>query len=265
MMTWLALVLAAVLALGGCSFPVQGAFIGRQLPAAPERSRTILIVYNHGFSGDTAGAYQPRLPPILDEVRRRNADVVVYSQVRNTTKLEAFHHAAYIEAAVGYFHRQQRVPLANIILAGQSCGGWGSLQAAAFALPEIGAVVAFAPTCHGRLPHSRDVRARRAAELRQLAEQARFPGLIFVYDGDGYYDVDDWAGFESRLPPDGPGLRVERLSRATVLRVCARCIRDSHSAVWGADFAATYLDTHLQPLIDRVRQSIRARVAGGGD
>ena len=79
MLTWLVLVLAVALALGGGGFPVQGAFIGRHLPVVPERSHTILIIYNHGFSGDNAGSYQPRLPPILEQIRERNADVVVYS------------------------------------------------------------------------------------------------------------------------------------------------------------------------------------------
>ena len=259
-----ALLLATALALGGCAFPVQGAFIGRELPDPTARPRTILIIYNHGFSGDTAGTYRPRLPPIFDVALKRNADVVVYSQVRNTSRLNAIDHGAYIEAAVEFFHRRQGMPLGNIILAGQSCGGWGSLQAAAFAFPEVGGVAAFAPTCHGRLPHSSDLRARRSWELAQLAQRARFPGLIFVYEGDTYYDLGDWTGFETRLPAGSAGLRIERLPWKTVVNVCARCTRDSHGAVWDNEFAAAYFESHLQPLIERVRAGIRLRMAAVG-
>jgi hypothetical protein len=178
------LLLAVALGLGGCSFPVQGAFMGRELPEVTDRTRTIVIIYNHG-STDLPGPARPRLPPILELARERNPDVVVYSQVRRQES-ERDRPQAYVEAAVAFFHEEQKVPLGNIILAGQSCGGWGSLQAAAFTYPEVGGVVAFAPTCHGRLPHSAELRARRTRELRMLAERARFPGLIFVYDGDRY-------------------------------------------------------------------------------
>jgi dienelactone hydrolase len=259
MLTWLALALAVALALGGGGFPVQGAFIGRHLPVVPERSHTILIIYNHGFSGDNAGSYEPRLPPILEQIRERNADVVVYSQVRNTTRLEAFHHAAYIEAAVDFFHRQQHVPLGNIILAGQSCGAWGSLQTAALRHPNVGGIIAFAPTCHGKLPHPQWLRARRAEDIDAFARRLRAPGTLFVYEGDSFYSPDDWERVDSAPGPREAGLHVELLSRERVLAVCHACVSDSHSAVWGEGFADAFYASHLQPLIDRVRAGILAR------
>jgi hypothetical protein len=238
---------------GGCAFPVQGAFVGRTLPPALERSHTIVVIYNHGFSTELAGRYQPRLPPILDAAQERNEDVVVFSQIRNTVRLQAIHHGSYVESAVQYFERLG-VPRANLILAGQSCGGWGSLQAAAFAYPDVGGVVAFAPTCHGRRPHTLETRMRRRGEIAQLGQRAVFPGVIFVYEGDSYYDVDDWSDFDAGRP-----LQVERLSRDDVLHVCGHCASDSHGAVWDQGFAAAYYDSHLRPLIERVRQRIRAR------
>ena len=253
------LVVALVVTLAGaCSFPVQGEFMGRELPLPPERTRTILVIYNHGFTSETAGTYRPQLPPILQTLARRNPDVVVFSQVRNTSRLDAVHHMSYIEAAIEHFHRQQGIPLGNIVLAGQSCGGWGSLQAAAYSYPQIGGVVAFAPTCHGRLPHSTQTRMRRLQEIEQLARRARFPGLIFLYEGDSYYDVDDWAGFHkaSGLPADG--VHIVRLGRDAVLRVCARCTLDSHGVVWDRQFDAAYYESEVQPLVERVRERIRA-------
>src|SRR5262245_23791768 len=103
-----ALTLAAVVALNaGCTFPVQGGFIGRELPEPSERPRTILIIFNHGFSSQSAGTYQPKLPPILERAVARNSDIVVFAQVRNTSRLEAVHHASYIEAAIDFFHRER--------------------------------------------------------------------------------------------------------------------------------------------------------------
>jgi hypothetical protein len=254
----LALLVGALAAAAGCAPAVKGAYMGRDLPPKPDRRRTIVIIYNHGFSSDSAGRYRPRLPPILETARIRNPDVVVFSQVRNTERLESVQHASYIESAVEYFERQG-VPHGNIILAGQSCGAWGSLQAAAFVYPDVGGVVAFAPTCHGKLPHSTETRQRRASEIGQLATRARFPAVIFVYEGDSYYDLDDWRGFDA--PPE-PELRVERVDRVTVMKVCARCTADSHAAVWDPHFRDTFFDTHVQPLIERVRERIRTREAG---
>ena len=46
-----------------------------------------------------------------------------------------------------------------------------------------------------------------------------------------------------------------------MLTVCGACVADSHSAVWGDGFADAFFETHLQPLIDVVRDRIRAQGA----
>ncbi|MBI1845941.1 MAG: hypothetical protein HY294_03685 [Candidatus Rokubacteria bacterium] len=245
--------LLAALALAACTVAVDGGFLGRSLPDGAQRSRTILIIYNHGFSSETAGAYRPTLPPILETARVRNPDVVVFSQLRNSNRLEAVDHAQYIAAAVETF-RRDGVPIEHMILAGQSCGGWGSLQAAAFLYPRIGGVLAFAPTCHGRLPHPAEITIRRATEIHELADRVRAPGVIFLYEGDSYYDVTEWDGFETGRPGE---LRVERLSRGMVLQLCSQCARDSHGVVWDTKFVPAYFETRVQPLIDRVRERMR--------
>jgi hypothetical protein len=253
-MTRVAGALLLCLLVAGCGARVQGSFLGRGLPLEPARRQTIVIIYNHGFSTDLAGHYQPRLPPILETARQRNPDVVVFSQVRNSIRLESAQHAGYIASAVEYFE-DLGVPRGNIILAGQSCGAWGSLQAAAFEVPDIGGVMAFSPTCHGRLPYSSETHLRRRREIDELAQHAAFPGVVFLYDGDAYNELDDWAGFAALAST----LKLERLDREAVTRTCERCARDSHGAVWDARFGSAYFDTHLQPLIEGVRERIRAR------
>src|SRR2546422_3379763 len=254
---------ALALAATPFTFPVEVQFVGRSLADRADPTRTIVLIYNPGFSRDTAGTYKPGVPPILQLAVDRNPDVVLFSQVRNASRLERTHHSDYIEAAVERFRQRDGIPPENIILVGQSCGGWGSLQAAAFTVPDVGGVVAFAPTCHGQLPHSSEVKRARESEIAQLAARARFPGVIFLYEGDSYYDLADWAGFEARARR-APDLKIARLARGRVLEVCARCPRGSHDAMSDARFGAAFFASHVQPLIDQVRERIRARAARSG-
>jgi hypothetical protein len=108
-------------------------------------------------------------------------------------------------------------------VSGQSCGAWGSLQTAAFRYPNIGDIVAFAPTCHGRRPHAPRLRARRGEEILAIARQLRAPGMLFLYEGD-----------PSTPSTTGPASRRRR-------------------------FADAFFET--QPLIDAVRGRIRAQGA----
>src|SRR2546426_276492 len=207
----LTLLPALALVAAACApYPVEGDFAGRPLNGHEDPGRTIVLIHNHGFSRAHAGTYRPVTPPILRLAGDRNPDVVVFSQVRNLANPTAADHAAFIASAVAYFHAERGVPIENMILAGQSCGGWGSLYAAAFTYPTIGGVLAFAPTCHGKLPHPPEVRARRAWELVRLAERLRAQGTIFLYDGDSYYDVAEWDAFTARLAPPAPWAQIVR-------------------------------------------------------
>jgi dienelactone hydrolase len=249
----LALVILAVTA---CGVVVEGELKGRPLNVALDPRRTIVVIWNHGFSPEAAGTYRPEAPPIIERIVERNRDVVLFKQLRNGTWLGELDHGAYVDAAIASLVAEQHVPVENIILSGQSCGAWGSLQTAAFRYPNIGGVVAFAPTCHGRLPHARRLRARRDEEITAIARHLRAPGMLFLYAGDSFYSVEDWADFESRTSGRPPGLHVERLSRDVVLKVCDACVADSHSAVWGDGFADAFFDSHLQPLIETLRARI---------
>ena len=255
----------ALLAAACAPYPVEGDFAGRALDGHADPERTIVLIHNHGFSLAHAGTYRPVTPPILRLAGDRNPDVVVFSQVRNLANPTATDHAAFIASAVAYFHAERGVPIENMILAGQSCGGWGSLYAAAFTYPTIGGVLAFAPTCHGKLPHPPEVRARRAWELVRLAERLRAQGTIFLYDGDSYYDVAEWDAFTARLAPRAPWLQIVRVSRPQILALCDACGRDSHGAYWDRRFAEAFFEDHVQRTIDGVRARIRARVAPGAD
>src|SRR5438128_2926197 len=256
------LLLALALTAAACaSYTVEGDFAGRPLNGHAEPALTIVLIHNHGFSRAQAGTYRPATPPILRFAADRNPDVVVFSQVRNIANPTAADHAAFIESAVAHFHTERGVPIENIILAGQSCGGWGSLYAAAYRYPTIGGVLAFAPTCHGKLPHPPEVRARRAKELVKLAERLRAQGTIFVYEGDSYYDVAEWDGFATRTAGRAPWLRIVRVSRPRVLELCDFCGRESHGAFWDRPLPAAFFADRGQTLIDRIRARVRTRMA----
>jgi len=248
-----------VLALSACGIVVEGELAGRPLRAETDPGGVIVVIWNHGFSPEAAGTYRPEAPPIIERLVERNRDVVLFKQLRNAAWLGALDHAAYVDAAIASLTATQRVPVENIVLAGQSCGAWGSLQTAAFRYPNVGGVIAFAPTCHGRLPHGGPLRARRAEEIAAISRGLRAPGTLFVYEGDAFYSADDWDAFAADPAPRTAGLHLERLTRERVLEVCRACVADSHSAVWGDGFADAYFDGHLQPLIERVRERIRAR------
>jgi hypothetical protein len=252
----LALVLVA---LGACGIVVEGELQGRPLNVEADPARTIVVIWNHGFSPEAAGTYRPEAPIVIERLVERNRDVVLFKQLRNATWLGELDHRAYVDAAIASLVATQHVPVGNIILSGQSCGAWGSLQAAALRYPDVGGVVAFAPTCHGQLPHPGWLRARRAEEIAVLARRLRAPGTLFVYEGDSFYSPDDWTAFAAAPETRRAGLHVERLSRARVLEVCAACVADSHSAVWGEQFADAYYDGYLQPLVEQVRARIAKR------
>src|SRR2546428_4964401 len=142
------LLLALALTAAACaSYTVEGDFAGRPLDGHTEPALTIVLIHNHGFSRAQAGTYRPATPPILRFAADRNPDVAVFSQVRNTANPTAADHAAFIESAVAHFHTERGVPIENIILAGQSCGGWGSPHPAAHTYPLISGVRALATIC----------------------------------------------------------------------------------------------------------------------
>src|SRR3989441_2016701 len=160
----LTLLPALALVAAACApYPVEGDFAGRPLNGHEDPGRTIVLIHNHGFSRAHAGTYRPVTPPILRLAGDRNPDVVVFSQVRNLANPTAADHAAFIASAVAYFHAERGVPIENMILAGQSCGGGGALYPAALRRPQDGGVLAVAPPCPRKLSHPPPGGARPAS------------------------------------------------------------------------------------------------------
>jgi dienelactone hydrolase len=244
------------------TLPVEGEFFaGRR--TANDPNATILILFNHGYSPLAAKTSTPRMPPILRMAAEQNADLVLFSQVRKTGSLTRTDHRRYIEAAIEFFQHTYNIPAEHMILAGHSCGGWGALQTAAWTYPRSGGVIAFAPTCHGQVAQQAPwCETEHYQELGELARRLRAPALIFLYEGDRYYRLADWKAFEATAG-QSPQRRVVKLDKEMVLKVCPRCRRDSHGAVYAEGFAQAYFQPHVQALIEAVRASIRGRAQPG--
>jgi hypothetical protein len=74
--------------------------------------------------------------------------------------------------------------------------------------------------------------------------------VLFLYEGDSYYDLSDWTKFESRVAAV-PELKVVKLSRIEVMKICPR--------LWGDGFEGAHYDAYLQPMLDRIREKIKSR------
>jgi dienelactone hydrolase len=240
------------------TLPVEGEFFSARLQER-DPARTILIIFNHGYSQDKATTFKPGFPPILQRATAQADDVVLFAQVRNMAALRRDDHRRFIEAAIAWFHSQYKIPVEQIILAGQSCGGWGALEAAAQTYPQIGGVIAFAPTCHGQLSQQSTWDATQwYQDIGELARLLRPPTLIFLYEGDTFYRAADWAAFEAQVRAS-PQIQVVTLDKARVIQVCPRCVRDSHGAGSTSAFADAYYDPYVRAIVNAVRAHIHER------
>jgi dienelactone hydrolase len=248
------------LCLSCATVPVEGEFFSTRLQER-DPARTILIIFNHGYSQDKATTFKPGFPPILQRATVQEENVVLFSQIRNMAGLRRDDHRRFIEAAVAWFHSQYKIPVEQIILAGQSCGGWGALEAAARTYPQIGGVIAFAPTCHGQLFQQSSWAATQWSQgIGELARLLRPPTLIFLYEGDAFYRAADRTVFEARVRAS-PQIQMVTLDKARVAQVCPRCVRDSHGAAYTSAFAEAYFDPYVRAIIKTVRAQMHERQA----
>src|SRR5260370_42622281 len=72
-----------VLAVAACGVVVEGELKGRRLNLDLDPRRTVVVIWNHGFSPEAAGTYRPEAPPIIERLVERNRDVVLFKQLRN--------------------------------------------------------------------------------------------------------------------------------------------------------------------------------------
>src|SRR2546428_12703461 len=97
------------------TLPVEGEFFSTRLQER-DPARTILIIFNYGYSQDKATTFKPGFPPILQRATAQQDDVVLFSQVRNRASLQREDHRRFIETAVAWFHSAYQIPVEHMIL-----------------------------------------------------------------------------------------------------------------------------------------------------
>ena len=95
-----------------------------------------------------------------------------------------------IQAAVDYLTAQPFVRKSNVVIVGQSAGGWGALALASRNLPAVKAVINFAGGRGGRVddqPDKNCVPARLVAAAADFGRTARIPTLWLYAQNDSYF------------------------------------------------------------------------------
>jgi dienelactone hydrolase len=95
-----------------------------------------------------------------------------------------------IEAAIDYLTAQPFVRKADVIVVGQSAGGWGAIALASRNPPSVKAVINFAGGRGGRsnnVPNANCSPGQLIAAARVFGESARIPTLWFYSESDDYF------------------------------------------------------------------------------
>jgi dienelactone hydrolase len=176
-------------------------------PAVPGRRPAIVL--SHGSPGDprARGRYTAQFPVavavfvdwgfvVLSPLRRGygrsdGAYAEDFGSCEQPAYLEAgLETARDIEAAVAYLAQQPYVDREQIVLVGQSGGGWGSLAAASLGDPAIRGVVNFAGGRGGKrdnLPNDNCAPERLVEAAGALARTTAPPSLWLYTENDQYF------------------------------------------------------------------------------
>lgn len=140
-----------------------------------------VIVWSHGRSinGDD---YKSPTPAYLDALRRDGWDVMRFDRLNEGDTLEA--SSARL---TGYAAMLKRKGYRQVILAGQSFGGFLSLMAAD-ATPDVDAVIATAPAAYGNFDDFYDSWRLNATKLYPLLERIKRARVMLFYFHDDEFD-----------------------------------------------------------------------------
>jgi hypothetical protein len=145
----------------------------------PARAKGV-IIWSHGRSRNSEDSTAPT-PPYLDELRADGWDVMRFDRLRVEDTL-----AASTVRLVGYAGRLKRKGYRQVVLAGQSFGGFLSLMAAD-ASTEIDAVIATAPAAYGQFDDDTNLWRENATRLYPLIASVKSARvMLFYFHGDDF-------------------------------------------------------------------------------
>lgn len=171
--------LLAAMLISGPSFALglDPAFPGPEI--GPARAKGV-VVWSHGRSinGDD---YKSPTPVYLDVLRRDGWDVLRFDRLNEGDTLEAS-----TKRLTGYAAALKRKGYRQVILAGQSFGGFLSLMAADAV--GVDAVVATAPAAYGNFDDFYDSWRLNATKLYPLLERIKHARVMLFYFHDDEFD-----------------------------------------------------------------------------
>lgn len=219
----------------------------------------VYLIYNHGsLPEDQRDLCNPksrwlpgRVPPVvalMDGLEIDTRSVVVYALCsivparfdnNDPSQIKVRLRVGELSGLVDGLHRRG-VPSRQIFLVGHSAGAWAALLFQRQKPEAINAVVGFAPAFAG----VKDLRNEHWTAIRQrhqnwLADATSSPALLYGFNGDPYYSLEDLAFFR-----DIPGVVFHWVEGP-------RCML-GHRAVFGDCFRQHGHEEILQFLRDRL-------------
>jgi dienelactone hydrolase len=139
-----------------------------------------VIIWSHGRSRNSEDSTAPS-PPYLDILRADGWDVMRFDRLRVEDTLDASSRRL-----AGYAHQLKHKGYHQVVLAGQSFGGFLALMAAD-ASNDVDAVIATAPAAYGQFDDDNNFWRENASRLYPLlASVKRARVMLFYFHGDDF-------------------------------------------------------------------------------
>ncbi|WP_186143710.1 dienelactone hydrolase family protein [Burkholderia gladioli] len=184
-----------------------------------------LVVMNHGATGDVPPSEQPRYHLTFAAyyfLSRGYAVVLPMMRGYAGSQGHLEHHgcdyaatgiedAQDIKAVIDYIKTRPEIDGSQIVVAGQSFGGWNTLALGTMDVPGVRGLVSFA----GGMDES-DCLFSSHAMIRAAGEfgaHSKFPSIWFFGDNDKVFPRETWHAAYERYVSAGGGRRAGRVRR----------------------------------------------------
>ncbi len=189
---------------------VERAFCDLKM-SGPERAHGI-IIWNHGISG-TNPSWRAPAPPAFRLLQARGWDVIMLKRHHLAETMPGGPLARSVERTLQEAAAQRKLGYGKVVLAGQSFGGYVTLEAIDTA-PDIFAAIALAPGVRSTNAAGRF----DATSIEQILQRARVGRLALVFPGNDAVFGDAARGERAQLilgRREIPYLMVDETSEIT--------------------------------------------------
>ncbi|PRC94868.1 Alpha/beta hydrolase family [Solimicrobium silvestre] len=173
-----------------------------------------LAILNHGASGDTPPASQPRnrTTYAADYFLSRGYAValpMMRGYAGSGGKVEVnwcdflsmgLRNARDVRAVVSYMEKQPNIDANRVVMAGQSFGGWNTLAFGALQYPNVKGLINFSG---GLVASNCATDLKLSQAVSYFGEHSRVPSLWFYGDNDKLFPVETWRKMLERYTKNG--------------------------------------------------------------